>query len=118
RLSASPPAVEAPTAWAKDKGGLTGAGVTVAMLDTGVNPFHPDLDGKVYPVFVNPNSTGYLDEQGHGTHVIGIINGRDDDDHYVGIAPDARVISVKIADDKGQALESDMLRGLQWVYDN
>jgi subtilisin family serine protease len=50
--------------------------MTVAVLDTGVNPFHPDLDGKVFPVFVNPEARGYLDELGHGTHVIGIINGR------------------------------------------
>ncbi len=117
-LTTYPQDVKAPDAWKKDKGGLTGAGVTVAVLDTGVNPFHPDLDGKVFPVFVNPLATGYLDELGHGTHVTGIINGRDDDDEYIGIAPDARVISVKIADDRGAALESDMLRGMQWVYDN
>jgi serine protease AprX len=117
-LTTYPKDVHAPAAWTDKKGSLTGAGVTVAVLDTGVNPFHPDLDGKVFPVFVNPNATGYLDGLGHGTHVIGIVNGESDDDHYVGIAPDARVISVKIADDKGAALESDMLRGLQWVYDN
>jgi serine protease AprX len=99
-------------------GGLTGAGVTVAVLDTGVNPFHDDLDGKVFPVFVNPEATGYLDELGHGTHVAGIINGRSDGDQYVGVAPDARVISVKIADDQGSALESDMLRGMLWVYEH
>jgi serine protease AprX len=117
-LTTYPQDVKAPSAWQSDKGSLTGAGVTVAVLDTGVNPFHPDLDGKVFPVFVNPESTGYLDELGHGTHVIGIINGRDDNDQYVGIAPDARVISVKIENDKGQALESDMLRGLLWVFEN
>ncbi|HEY3064061.1 MAG TPA: S8 family peptidase [Chloroflexota bacterium] len=110
--------VKSPTVWAKDKGGLTGAGVTVAVLDTGVNPFHADVKSKVHPVFVNPQATGYLDELGHGTHVIGIINGRSAGDQYVGIAPDTRVISVKIADDKGAALESDMLRGIQWVYEN
>ena len=55
------------------------------------------LDGKVFPVFVNPMATGYLDELGHGTHVTGIINGRDDNDQYIGIAPDARVISVKLS---------------------
>jgi serine protease AprX len=117
-LTTYPQDVNAPTVWSRDKGGLTGAGVTVAVLDTGVNPFHRDLDGKVFPVFVNPKATGYLDELGHGTHVTGIINGRDDYDQYVGIAPNARVISVKIADDRGAALESDMLRGMQWVYEN
>jgi serine protease AprX len=110
--------VKTPAVWSRTTAGLTGAGVTVAVLDTGVNPFHDDIKNKVYPVFVNPQATGYLDELGHGTHVIGIINGRSFGDQYVGIAPDTRVISVKIADDKGAALESDMLRGIQWVYEN
>jgi serine protease AprX len=117
-LTTYPIVTNAPEAWENSKGALTGAGVTVAVLDTGVNPFHPDLKDKVFPVFVNPLATGYLDEHGHGTHVAGIINGRSAGDEYVGIAPDARVISVKIADDRGAARESDMLRGLQWVYDN
>ena len=117
-LTTYPQDVQAPSAWDAKKGSLTGAGVTVAVLDTGVNPFHPDLNGKVFPVFVNPNATGYLDGLGHGTHIIGIIDGESPDDHYVGVAPDARVISVKIADDHGSAHESDMLRGLQWVYDH
>lgn len=102
-------------AWAGQGGTpTTGAQVTVAVIDSGVDANHPDLAGHVQAVNVGTSSSA-ADGYGHGTHVVGIINGRSADGHYVGIAPDSNVISVKIADDSGQALESDLLRGLEWV---
>lgn len=95
----------------------TGQGVTVAVLDSGVNENHPDLAGKVVSVAVGRNTTGD-DTNGHGTHVVGTINGMDAQGRYIGVAPDARVISIKIADDQGLSYESDLMRGLQWVYNN
>ena len=94
----------------------TGKGVTVAVLDSGLQP-HPDLP-NVTSIDVNLASLGIGDQNGHGTHVIGILNGRSADGHYVGVAPDARVISIKVSDANGMARESDVLRGLLWVQQN
>ncbi|MDQ3811050.1 MAG: S8 family peptidase, partial [Chloroflexota bacterium] len=101
----------------------TGKGVTVAVLDTGVNAAHPDLKaaktgGTLVQVNINPRTLDAGDQHGHGTHVVGTIKGRDSLGRYIGAAPDARVISVKVADDTGMATESDLVSALQWVYDN
>ena len=65
----------------------TGAGVTVAVLDSGVDYAHPDLQGRVMAVNVNKAATGPSDGYGHGTHVAGIIVGQDAGGQYVGVAP-------------------------------
>lgn len=96
----------------------TGKGVTVAVLDSGVNFNHPDLAANLISVAVNGKATNAKDGHGHGTHVVGIINGRDPYGRYIGAAPEATVVSVKIADDLGMSKESDMIRGLQWVFNN
>jgi serine protease AprX len=115
-----PGTISLPKVWNGSKGlGATGNGVTVAVLDTGVNSGHPDFTGsKLVTVNVNPRALGGGDGHGHGTHVIGIVNGRDPYGQYIGVAPDARVISVKVADDTGASTTSDLLAGLQWVSDN
>ncbi len=113
-------AISVPAVWNGTAGTLaaTGAGVSVAVLDTGVNAALPDFGPNLVAVNTNPNATGPQDGYGHGTHVVGTIAGRDPQRRYIGVAPDARVYSVKIADDEGYATESDLLRGLQWVQDN
>jgi serine protease AprX len=93
----------------------TGAGVTVAVLDSGVDLTHPDLLGRVIAVNVNKAASGPTDGYGHGTHVAGAIVGQDAAGEYIGIAPGANLVSVKIADDAGVTYESDVLRGLQWI---
>jgi serine protease AprX len=108
----------AATVWTDPRLGATGAGVTVAVLDTGLTP-HADLDPRrVQAVVVNPKATTTLDAHGHGTHIAGIIAGRSADGSYVGVAPDANVVMVKVADDSGWARTSDLLRGLEWVHKN
>jgi serine protease AprX len=96
--------------------GATGQGVTVAVLDTGVNPKLADLSADLVCTMVKSNSCN--DGHGHGTHVIGILKGNDALGRYIGVAPNARVISVKIADDTGAATAQDVVNGLQWVYNN
>ncbi len=97
----------------------TGANVTVAILDTGIDPVHDDLEHNVEAINVNQFAKdGPVDDYGHGTHVAGVITGSDPYGRYLGVAPNARVISVKISDDAGVAYESDLLRGLDWVNSN
>jgi serine protease AprX len=109
--------------WNSPTAPATGNGVTVAVLDTGVAVGHPDLqpaqtNGTLLAVNVNAKALGGGDGHGHGTHVVGTIKGRDSLGRYIGVAPDSRVISVKVADDTGAATESDLVTGLKWVYDN
>jgi serine protease AprX len=116
-LTTHPFDVHATNAWTDPLAPSTGRGVTVAVLDTGVNATHPDLTGRVVPITINRRA-GTDDGFGHGTHVIGTINGRAQDGRYLGVAPGARVISVKVSDDQGATSESDVIRGLQWIYDH
>jgi serine protease AprX len=114
-----PPGVKATSVWNASVGSSTGNGVTVAVLDTGLNTANPDFSpGKALAVTVNSKSTTTADGYGHGTHVAGIIASNSQTGQYLGVAPNATILSVKISDDSGVAQESDMLRGLQWVYDN
>jgi serine protease AprX len=95
-----------------DRVSQTGKGVTVAVLDSGVGG---DLQGLnvVHSVAIHPEGTPE-DYYGHGTHVTGIITGKQMD---TGVAPDAKIVNVKLGNDQGQLSEVDLLLGLQWVYD-
>ncbi len=103
--------------------GIYGEGVGVAILDTGIYP-HPDfITGKnrivaFYDV-INGRKIPY-DDNGHGTHVAGIIagNGSESKGEYIGVAPKCNIISVKVLNHKGNGNVSDVLEGLQWVVDN
>ena len=114
--------------------GYTGAGVGVALIDSGVTQWHNDLtpqtrssvirtkDGKRVAEsidFVNGQSYSY-DDNGHGTHVAGIIvgNGLDSGGAYAGIAPSAHLLSLKVLDQQGKGVISDVIAALKWVFDN
>jgi serine protease AprX len=111
--------------------GLTGRGVDVALLDSGVAPVK-GLDGPgkvVNAIDLSPEAAhpevAYLDGYGHGTHMAGIIAGRDpeviagkeneDKRNFVGMAPDARIVNVKAADTSGATDVSQVLAGIDWV---
>jgi len=112
--------------------GLTGAGVGVAVIDSGVATWHDDLtntSATQYPYgnqrvsmfvdFVNGQTTPY-DDDGHGTHVAGIIagNGYDSNGQKSGAAPDASLISLKVLDGNGNGTVSNIIAALDWVYAN
>ncbi|WP_117211359.1 type VII secretion-associated serine protease mycosin [Allorhizocola rhizosphaerae] len=84
----------------------TGAGVTVAVIDSGVAAGHPDLHGQVLTGLdlVRPEGgDGTADEAGHGTTVAGLIVGRGDDgDGVVGLAPDAKVLPIRVLNGKNE----------------
>ena len=98
--------------------GYTGAGIGVAVIDSGIS-VDLDLDIRMRNSF-NANANTVNDTFGHGTHVAGIIasNGTDSSGQYQGIAPDVDLISLKISDENGLAYESDTVEAMQWVFDN
>ena len=99
--------------------GLNGNGIGVAVIDSGISP-DQDFSSVRRSVSFSTNSSTVNDVYGHGTHVAGIIagNGTNSAGLYVGIAPGVDLLSLKIADDAGQAYESDTVAAIQWVLDN
>ncbi len=96
----------------------TGAGVKVAVIDSGIDYSHPDLDAnyKGGYDFVN-NDNDPIDDNGHGTHVAGIIAAEDNDIGVIGVAPEAYLYAVKVLDKKGNGWLSDVIAGIGWCTD-
>ena len=122
--------------------GITGAGVRIAILDTGIDSTHPDLDdqdfrrwsnlvGNPAKVFEQRNFVGgqclpivgVQDGNGHGTHVAGIAAGTGsgvpgdptDNGKYTGIAPDAELAVAKVLSDAGAGINSDLIAAMEWA---
>ena len=102
--------IGAPSAWAA---GYTGAGVTVAVLDTGVNQAHPDLAGRELAERNFSSAPDNTDVHGHGTHVASIIASTDAT--YRGVASGASLLDGKVLDDDGYGQESGIIAGMQWA---
>lgn len=101
-----------------DSNSNTGAGIGVAVIDTGVDLTHPDLAGVVDgDNEVKPGDPAN-DDNGHGTHVSGTIAAVDNTIGYVGVAPDATIIAVKVLDRHGSGWVSDINAGIDWVAAN
>ncbi|HEX6353190.1 S8 family peptidase [Actinophytocola sp.] len=110
-LEHSVPQIGAPEAWAA---GHTGAGTTVAVLDTGVDATHPDLDDAITGAQdFSESETGVDDRFGHGTHVASIITG--DGAKNKGVAPDAKLLNGKVLNDFGSGAESWIIAGMEWA---
>ena len=94
----------------------TVSGVNVYVIDTGVDPTHPDINLVNHVSFVlnEPNA----DCNGHGTGVAGIIAGRDNDVFTVGVAPGAPVTGVKVLSCDGLTFPSIIIQGIDWVTAN
>lgn len=99
-----------------------GAGVTVAVIDSGVDANHPDLVGQVLPGLdlVDPNGNGDADLVGHGTTVSAIIAGRSDDSAgVIGIAPKARILPVRVLDQRNRYDDAIIVaKGVRWAVDH
>ncbi|MEO1615104.1 MAG: S8 family peptidase [Planctomycetota bacterium] len=130
-------AIGAPEAWAA---GYRGEGVTVAVVDTGVDLDHPDL---VSNLFVNPgeipgngiddDANGFIDDvhgydfadgdanpndvNGHGTHVAGTIAAADNGFGATGVAPDATILPIKVLGDNGSGRSSSVAAGIRYAAD-
>lgn len=96
---------------------LTGKGITVAVLDTGIFP-HIDFDNRIvaFRDLVYGRETPY-DDNGHGTHVCGILggSGRASGGKYRGTAPECRFLVAKILDRRGNGRKQDILAAIDWV---
>jgi len=113
--------IGAPQAWTRS----TGGGITIGIVDTGVDLSHPDLAGKVvttadcvgHPCVAG--GAGGQDVHGHGTIVSGIAaantgNGKG----IAGVAPDAHLVVAKVLNDQGEGRVDDINSGIHWVVDN
>jgi len=89
----------------------------VAIVDTGIDLSHPDLEAVPGTNCVTPGSSPQ-DDNGHGTHVAGIVAARDDQSGVVGVAPGARVVAVKVLDSSGFGRRSQLICGIDWVTRN
>jgi len=127
-LDQSVPIIKDPTDWAKIEMSygrrINGSGVKIAILDTGIDPTHPD--------FYFPNGTSKIaqtisftgesanDKFGHGTHCASIAagTGAASSGQYTGVAPQATIYNVKVLNNQGEGLESWIISGIQWAVDN
>jgi serine protease AprX len=106
--------------------GLDGSGVGVAVIDSGVTPWHDDLSGAPTAQRVDrfvdftAGRTSAYDDFGHGTHVAGIVsgNGSDSSGARTGIAPGAHVTVLKVLDAQGQGRISDVIAALGYAVTN
>lgn len=105
--------VKAPNAWAN---GITGSGVNLAVLDTGIAN-HPNLviSGGVSYV---QGVSGYTDGNGHGTHCAGIAAARNGLNNVYGVAKDSNLYAVKVLDDSGTGYTSWVIAGMEWCVEN
>jgi serine protease AprX len=120
-----PEVVGADAVWAQH---ISGAGVTVAVVDTGLG-WHPglfqDMRGRVrgrliaWKDFVDGRSLP-RDPNGHGTHVAGIIANTEkgSDGHWNGVAPGVKLVGVRVLDENGAGTYDQVIRGIQWVIDH
>ena len=111
-LDRSVPQIGAPTAWSQ---GLTGQGVTVAVVDSGIDAQHPDLVGKVAAAkkfAEGPDG----DQLGHGTHIASTVTGSGaaSGGSYRGVAPDVRLLDAKVCGVYG-CPEDAILAGMEWA---
>jgi subtilisin len=99
--------------------GQGGAGIKVAVIDTGIDCGHPDLAPNcVYGInYVSKGKTPF-DDHGHGTHVAGIIAARDNGSGVIGVAPKATLYAVKVLDANGSGAWSSVASGIVWATRN
>lgn len=99
--------------------------VDIAVFDSGIDISHPDLTvsgGVHFYSVANANGTitsysdnNYSDDYGHGTHVAGVIAASNNDFGVIGVAPGAKLWSIKVLDSNGDGYASDVIKGLEWV---
>lgn len=108
-----PPAINAPNSWGED---ITGKKVKIGIIDTGIAP-HNDLLISGGKSFVDYTKS-FIDDNGHGTHIAGIIGAKNNKTGIIGIAPDSQIYSIKVLDSNGEGYLSDIIAGIDWAITN
>ena len=106
--------------------GNNGEGIKIAIIDTGIDRDHPDLDDNIMggvnfvsiPSWKTPDPNKWDDDNGHGTHVAGIIAAEDNNTGVVGVAPGAALYALKVLDRTGSGYVSDVVAAIQWATEN
>ncbi|MGW0828144.1 S8 family peptidase [Streptomyces sp. NPDC002845] len=115
-LDKSVPQIGAPKAWSA---GYDGKGVTIAVLDTGVDTTHPDLKSQVTASKNFSEARDATDKFGHGTHVASIAagTGAKSGGKFKGVAPGAKILNGKVLDDTGFGDDSGIIAGMDWAVE-
>jgi len=111
-----PPSQEIPTGISRIGGPGTGTiDIDVAVIDTGIDSSHPDLNVLGGYNCSKGRRSKYSDGNGHGSHVAGTIGALDNNEGVVGVAPGARLWAVRVLDNTGSGFRSDVICGIDWV---
>jgi len=104
--------IKAPDVWTTTKAD----GIKVAVIDTGVDYHHPDLQARYGGgIDIVNNDLDPSDDNGHGTHVSGIIAATTDNGGYVGVAPNVQILGIKVLGSDGAGYISDVVAGIDWA---
>lgn len=120
--------IEAEQVWSGNEDGkdvifsgqYTGEGIKVAIIDSGIDYTHPDLNDNCKGGYniLDDNETAPMDIIGHGTYSAGIIAAEDNDEGIIGVAPEAELYAVKVVYDNGTIKEDNVAAGIEWAIDN
>jgi subtilisin family serine protease len=110
---------ETPWGIARVGGGVGGATGTAWVIDSGIQPDHPDLnvDAARSRSFLGSRTTPW-DQNGHGTHVAGTIGAKDDGNGVIGVAAGATLVAVRVLDRRGSGTTSGVIAGVDYVATN
>lgn len=97
--------------------GITGKGIKIAILDTGVDLKNEDITFKKGINFTSGEVTDFADRNGHGTKIAGIIGARKNGEGLIGIAPESDLYICKVANDSGKVSFDGLMKGLDWAVE-
>ena len=109
--------VDAEVAHSNDE---TGSGADIAIIDTGIDKGHPDLDanlGKGRSFLLGTESSAWNDDNGHGSHCAGIADALDNSQGVVGVSTEATLHAAKVLTAAGSGSTSDVAKGIEWTAD-